>query len=159
MNQILSNIKKIVDDSVRLFTQEISEKYNIDQNDLYDLWKQTRGNDDIGDENEIEQKPRKITKKKIPKSNKEKAVKSPLEKKSIPALKKMCKELGLKKFSSLKKNQLIEMLQQNDKKDYEQSLEDVLDEVQENMEKLDIQEPVLEKKEQDFDEEDIVEEY
>ena len=152
-----------------MFTQEISEKYNIDQNDLYDLWKQTRGNDnigndnigndDIGDENEIEQKPRKITKKKIPKSNKEKAVKSPLEKKSIPALKKMCKELGLKKFSSLKKNQLIEMLQQNDKKDDEQSLEDVLDEVQENMEKLDIQEPVLEKKEQDFDEEDIVEEY
>ena len=43
MNQILSNIKKIVDDSVRLFTQEISEKYNIDQIDLYDLWKQTRG--------------------------------------------------------------------------------------------------------------------
>ena len=154
MNQILSNIKKIVDDSVRLFTQEISEKYNIDQNDLYDLWKHTRGNDDIGDENEIEQKPRKITKKKIPKSNKEKAVKSPLEKKSIPALKKMCKELGLKKFSSLKKNQLIEMLQQNDKKDDEQSLEDVLDEVQENMEKLDIQEPVLEKKEQDFDKEE-----
>ena len=73
-------------------------------------------NDDIGDDNEIEQKPRKITKKKIPKSNKEKAVKSQLEKKSIPALKKMCKELGLKKFSSLKKNQLIEMLQQNDKK-------------------------------------------
>ena len=71
----------------------------------------------------------------------------------------MSKEHGLKKFSSLKKNQLIEMLQQNDKKDDDQSLEDVLDEVQENMEKLDIQEPVLEKKEQDFDEEDIVEEY
>ena len=56
------------------------------------------------------------------------------------------------------------MLQQNyddDKK--EPALEDVLDEVQENMENLDIHDPVVEKivekKEQDFNEEEIVEEY
>ena len=176
MNQILSNIQKAVDESVLLFTQKVSEKYDIDQNELYALWKQTcsndemnndemnndeMNNDEIGNDNEV--KKRKITKKIMPKSNKEKAAKSPLEKKSISALKKMCKERGLKKFSSLKKKQLIEMLQQNDNDDKkEPALEDVLDEVQENMENLDIQDQVVEKifeKEQDFNEEEIVEEY
>ena len=52
MNQILSNIQKVVDDSVLLFTLKVSEKYNVDQNDLYNLWKELCGNDgnDSGDE-------------------------------------------------------------------------------------------------------------
>ena len=64
MNQILSNIQKAVDESVLLFTQKVSEKYDIDQNELYVLWKQTcsndeMNNDEIGNNNEV--KKRKIT--------------------------------------------------------------------------------------------------
>lgn len=115
MNQIISNIQKVVDDSVLLFTLKISEKYNVDQNELYNLWKEMCGNDDGKDSGNKAKKPskRKVIKKKKPKSKKEKVVKSPLEKKKIPALKKMCKERGLKKYSTLKKKQLIELLQQH----------------------------------------------
>ena len=162
MNQILSNIQKVVDDSVLLFTLKVSEKYNVDQNELYNLWKEMCGNDDGNDSGNEAKKPskRKI-KKKTPKSKKEKVVKSPLEKKSISALKKMCKERGLKKYSTLKKKQLVELLQQNeeDKKENPPPLEEVLDNVLEDMGKLDIKEKVVEKKNPDFNEEEIVEEY
>lgn len=162
MNQILSNIQKVVDDSVLLFTLKVSEKYNVDQNELYNLWKEMCGDDDGNDSgNEVNKlNKRKITKKKTPKSKKEKVVKSPLEKKSIAALKKMCKERGLKKYSTLKKKQLVELLQQNDEdKNDDPPLEDVLDDVLEDMGKLDIKEKVVEKKDPDFNEEEIVEEY
>lgn len=163
MNQILSNIQKVVDDSVLLFTLKVSEKYNVDQNELYDLWKEMCGNDDGNDSgNEVKKlSKRKITKKKTPKSKKEKVVKSPLEKKSIAALKKMCKERGLKKYSTLKKKQLVELLQQNDedKNEDDPPLKEVLDNVLEDMGKLDIEEKVVEKKDPDFNEEEIIEEY
>ena len=140
MNQILSNIQKVVDDSVLLFTLKVSEKYNVNQNELYDLWKEMCGNDN-GNDCGNEAKPRKVIKKKTPKSKKEKVVKSPLEKKKISDLKKMCKELGLKKYSTLKKKQLIELLQQQKEKvEKEPPLEEVLDNVLEGMEKLDIKE-------------------
>ena len=160
MNQILSNIQKVVDDSVLLFTLKVSEKYNVDQNELYNLWKEMCGNDDGNDSGNEAKKPskRKI-KKKTPKSKKEKVVKSPLEKKSIAALKKMCKERGLKKYSTLKKKQLVELLQQNEEEDKkEPPLEEVLDNVLEDMGKLDIKEKVV-KKNPDFNEEEIVEEH
>lgn len=162
MNQILSNIQKVVDDSVLLFTLKVSEKYNVDQNELYDLWKEMCGNDDGNDSGNEAKKPgKRKMKKKTPKSKKEKVVKSPLEKKSISALKKMCKELGLKKYSTLKKKQLIDLLEKNSQKDKEKEppLEEVLDDVLEDMENLNIKEKVEEKKEQDFNEEEIVEEY
>ena len=167
MNQILSNIQKVVDDSVLLFTLKVSEKYNVDQNDLYNLWKELCGNDgndenDSGDE--IKKPSKRKIKKKTPKSKKEKVVKSPLEKKKISALKKMCKELGLKKYSSLKKKQLVELLQNNEKQEIEKQeppleevLDNVLDNVLEDMGNLDIT-GELDKKE-DFNEEEIVEEY
>ena len=160
MNQILSNIQKVVDDSVLLFTLKVSEKYNVNQNELYDLWKEMCGNDN-GNDCGNEAKPRKVIKKKTPKSKKEKVVKSPLEKKKISALKKMCKELGLKKYSTLKKKQLIELLQQQKeevKVEKEPPLEEVLDNVLEGIEKLDIKEEDK-KNEPDFNEEEIVEEY
>ena len=159
MNQILSNIQKVVDDSVLLFTLKVSEKYNVDQNELYDLWKEMCGNDDGNDSgNEVKKlNKRKITKKKTPKSKKD--VKSPLEKKSIAALKKMCKERGLKKYSTLKKKQLVELLQNDDDKKEDPPLEDVLDDVLEDMGKLDIEEKKDEKKDPDFNEEEIIEEY
>ena len=162
MNQILSNIQKVVDDSVLLFTLKVSEKYNVDQNELYDLWKEMCGNDDGNDSgNEVKKiNKRKITKKKTPTSKKEKVVKSPLEKKSIAALKKMCKERGLKKYSTLKKKQLVELLQQNDDNDKkEPALEEVLDNILEDMRKLNIKKKIDEKKDPDFNEEEIVEEY
>ena len=162
MNQILSNIQKVVDDSVLLFTLKVSEKYNVDQNELYDLWKEMCGNDDGNDSgNEAKKSGKRKMKKKTPKSKKEKVVKSPLEKKSISALKKMCKELGLKKYSTLKKKQLIDLLEKNSQEDKEKEppLEEVLDDVLEDMENLNIKEKVQEKKEQDFNEEEIVEEY
>lgn len=162
MNQILSNIQKVVDDSVLLFTLKVSEKYNVDQNELYDLWKEMCGNDDGNDSGNEAKKPgKRKMKKKTPKSKKEKVVKSPLEKKSISALKKMCKELGLKKYSTLKKKQLIDLLEKNSQEDKEKEppLEEVLDDVLEDMENLNIKEKVEEKKEQDFNEEEIVEEY
>ena len=161
MNQILSNIQKVVDNSVLLFTLKVSEKYNVDQNELYNLWKEMCGNDDGNDSGNEAKKPskRKI-KKKTPKSKKEKVVKSPLEKKSISALKKMCKERGLKKYSTLKKKQLVDLLQQHSEEDKKvPPLENVLDDVLEDMGKLDIKEKVEEKKEPDFNEEEIVEEY
>ena len=55
----------------------------------------------------------------------------------------MCKERGLKKYSTLKKKQLIELLQQQKeevKVEKEPPLEEVLDNVLEGMEKLDIKE-------------------
>ena len=163
MNQILSNIQKVVDDSVLLFTLKVSEKYNVDQNDLYNLWKELCGNDGNDSGDEMKKKPNKPNKRKIkkktPQAKKEKVVKSPLEKKNISALKKMCKELGLKKYSSLKKKQLVELLHNNEKQEIEKQeppLEDVLDNVLEDMEKLDITE---EDKKEDFNEEEIVEEY
>ena len=161
MNQILSNIQKVVDDSVLLFTLKVSEKYNVDQNELYNLWKEMCGNDDGNDSgNEAKKPSKRKMKKKTPKSKKEKVVKSPLEKKSIAALKKMCKERGLKKYSTLKKKQLVELLQQNEEEDKkEPPLEEVLDNVLEDMGKLDIKEKALEKKNPDFNEEEIVEEY
>ena len=161
MNQILSNIQKVVDDSVLLFTLKVSEKYNVDQNELYNLWKEMCGNDDGNDSgNEAKKPSKRKMKKKTPKSKKEKVVKSPLEKKSIAALKKMCKERGLKKYSTLKKKQLVELLQQNEEEDKkEPPLEEVLDNVLEDMGKLDIKEKVVEKKNPDFNEEEIVEEY
>ena len=157
MNQILSNIQKVVDDSVLLFTLKVSEKYNVDQNELYNLWKEMCGNDDGNDSGNEAKKPgKRKMKKKTPKSKKEKVVKSPLEKKSISALKKMCKELGLKKYSTLKKKQLVDLLQQHSEEDKkEPPLEEVLDDVLEDMENLNIKE----KTEPDFNEEDIVEEY
>ncbi len=82
MNQILSNIQKVVDDSVLLFTLKVSEKYNVDQNELYNLWKEMCGNDDGNDSgNEAKKSSKRKMKKKTPKSKKEKVVKSPLEKK------------------------------------------------------------------------------
>jgi hypothetical protein len=158
MNQILSNIQKVVDDSVLLFTLKVSEKYNVDQNELYNLWKEMCGDDGNDSGNGLKKlNKRKITKKKIPKSKKEKVVKSPLEKKSIAALKKMCKERGLKKYSTLKKKQLVELLQQNDedKNEEEPPLEEVLDNVLEDMGNLKVEE----KKDPDFNEEEIIEEY
>ena len=162
MNQILSNIQKVVDDSVLLFTLKVSEKYNVDQNELYNLWKEMCGNDDDNDSGNEAKKPgKRKMKKKTPKSKKEKVVKSPLEKKSISALKKMCKELGLKKYSTLKKKQLIDLLEKNSQEDKEKELplEEVLDDVLEDMENLNLKEKVEEKKEADFNEEEIVEEY
>ena len=160
MNQILSNIQKVVDDSVLLFTLKVSEKYNVDQNELYNLWKEMCGNDDGNDSgNEAKKPSKRKMKKKTPKSKKEKVVKSPLEKKSIAALKKMCKERGLKKYSTLKKKQLVELLQQSEEDKKEPPLEEVLDNVLEDMGKLDIKEKALEKKNPDFNEEEIVEEY
>jgi hypothetical protein len=159
MNQILSNIQKVVDDSVLLFTLKVSEKYNVDQNELYNLWKEMCGNDDGNDSGNEAKKPgKRKMKKKTPKSKKEKVVKSPLEKKSISALKKMCKERGLKKYSTLKKKQLVDLLQQHSEEDKKvPPLENVLDDVLEDMENLNIK--VEEKTEPDFNEEDIVEEY
>ena len=162
MNQILSNIQKVVDESVLLFTLKVSEKYNVDQSELYNLWKEMCGNDDGNDSGNEAKKPgKRKMKKKTPKSKKEKVVKSPLEKKSISALKKMCKELGLKKYSTLKKNQLIDLLEKNSQEDKEKKLplEEVLDDVLEDMENLNLKEKVKEKKEPDFNEEEIVEEY
>ena len=162
MNQILSNIQKVVDDSVLLFTLKVSEKYNVDQNELYDLWKEMCGNDDGNDSGNEAKKPgKRKMKKKTPKSKKEKVVKSPLEKKSISALKKMCKERGLKKYSTLKKKQLVDLLEKNSQEDKEKEppLEEVLDDVLEDMENLNIKEKVEEKTEPDFNEEEIVEEY
>ena len=161
MNQILSNIQKVVDDSVLLFTLKVSEKYNVDQNELYNLWKEMCGDDGNDSGNGLKKlNKRKITKKKIPKSKKEKVVKSPLEKKSIAALKKMCKERGLTKYSTLKKKQLVDLLQQHSEEDKKvPPLENVLDDVLEDMENLNIKGKVEEKTEPDFNEEDIVEEY
>ena len=161
MNQILSNIQKVVDNSVLLFTLKVSEKYNVDQNELYNLWKEMCGNDDGNDSgNEAKKPSKRKMKKKTPKSKKEKVVKSPLEKKSISALKKMCKERGLKKYSTLKKKQLVDLLQQHSEEDKKvPPLENVLDDVLEDMGKLDIKEKALEKKNPDFNEEEIVEEY
>jgi Fe2+ or Zn2+ uptake regulation protein len=83
-----------------------------------------------------------------------------LEKKSIAALKKMCKERGLKKYSTLKKKQLVDLLQQHSEEDKKvPPLENVLDDVLEDMENLNIKGKVEEKTEPDFNEEDIVEEY
>ena len=89
MNQILSNIQKVVDDSVLLFTLKVSEKYNVDQNELYNLWKEMCENDDGNNSGNKGKKPskRKVIKKKTPKSKKEKVVKSPLEKKKVSDLK------------------------------------------------------------------------
>jgi hypothetical protein len=161
MNQILSNIQKVVDDSVLLFTLKVSEKYNVDQNELYNLWKEMCGNDDCNDSvNEAKKLSKRKMKKKTPISKKEKVVKSPLEKKSIAALKKMCKERGLKKYSTLKKKQLVDLLQQHSEEDKKvPPLENVLDDVLEDMENLNIKGKVEEKTEPDFNEEDIVEEY
>jgi len=172
MNQILSNIQKVVDDSVLLFTLKVSEKYNVDQNELYDLWKEMCGNDDCNMDDVVKQNKRQIKKKKIPKAKKVEN-KSPLEKKSISELKKMCKECGLKKYSTLKKKQLVELLQQNEEENKKEDppLEDVLDDVLEDnaedntgdnavqdvMEKIENME--IENKEKDFNEEEIVEEY
>lgn len=129
--------------------------YSLNHDELYQLWKDMCGREDKN----IQPVNRKISKKKkiTPKSKREQKIKSPLDKKNISQLKKMCKEHGLKKYSSLKKKDLIELLQNEKKKSPdkdEQPLEDILDAVQENMENLDIN-----KKKPDFNEEDIVEEY
>ena len=176
MNQILSNIQKVVDDSVLLFTLKVSEKYNVDQNDLYNLWKELCGNDGNDSGDEIKKPSKRKIKKKTPKPKKEKVVKSPLEKKKISELKKMCKELGLKKYSSLKKKQLVELLQNNEKQEIEKQeppleevLDNVLDNVLEDMGNLDItgeldkkedkKEDFNEDKKEDFNEEEKLKKY
>ena len=80
-----------------------------------------------------------------------------MKKKSISELKKLCKEQGLKKYSSLKKKQLIELLQQNIKGE-EEPLENVLENVIDN-ELEDINDINEKMKKLDFNEEEIVEEY
>ena len=173
MNQILSNIQKVVDDSVLLFTLKVSEKYDVDQNDLYNIWKEICNDNN---ENEVaDKKPNRRKLKKIPTSKKENSNKSPLEKKSTSALKKLCKECGLKKYSTLKKKDLIELLQKHYQKiaDSPAPLEVVLNEVLDDIDNLDIKDcdnqvvnqvvkesdnQVVNKK-PDFNEEDIVEEY
>ena len=66
----------------------------------------------------------------------------------------------MKKYSTLKKKQLVDLLQQHSEEDKKvPPLENVLDDVLEDMGKLDIKEKVEEKKEPDFNEEEIVEEY
>mgnify|MGYP000187934885 FL=1 len=74
MNQILSNIQKVVDDSVLLFTLKVSEKYDVDQNDLYNIWKEICNDNN---ENEVaDKKPNRRKLKKIPTSKKENSNKS-----------------------------------------------------------------------------------
>ena len=100
-------------------------------------------------------------KKKTPKNLKKKSGEISIGEKSISALKKMCKERGLKKYSTLKKKQLVDLLEKNSQEDKEKEppLEEVLDDVLEDMENLNIKEKVEEKQEPDFNEEEIVEEY
>ena len=149
MNQLIEEIKNVVNNRIKDYAALVATKYNVPQDELVELWQEIS--------NEKPQK-KKSSKAKPSKKPEKKVIQNPVPKAAnnqedfskwkIKDLKAKCKELKIKGFSTKKKAELIEILnthakddeagddKADDKPEPEEDLVDVLDDIEEDEENI-----------------------